>query len=154
MLSKNDIIKVEILSIKNNEIEVKIIDSDKNESFFIPKNELFWSKSIPLSKSMIVIGAKLNAIVLFASEDVVYLSIKRSNINPFICFNETFKKNDLIEVFPVSMFEFGMFVRTVDNINGIIHKNDIPDDYIFNNNKISVRLLSKDIKDSKILLSF
>jgi ribosomal protein S1 len=154
MLSKNDIIKVEVLRIKKDEIEVKRINSDKNEVFSIPKSEIRWSKQIPLDNPNIEVGTKLNAIVLFAAESVVYLSLKRATINPFILFNESFQQDDVVEVIPVSLFDFGMFVKTIDNINGLIHKVDIPKNYVFNNEKISARLISKDAKESRILLKF
>lgn len=147
--------------------KVKIVD--KKENYFIVKvynkylsllyfSDLDWINFN--NENFYSIGDEFNVAII--NEFIDDNNNKRFNINkkdiiknPWMEINKNYK-NEKISAEIYKVFDFGiMFTFLFNNFKyiGIVHKNDIPDDFDKNKNTYFVKIEKIDIKKQKILLS-
>lgn len=152
MFKRNDIIKVKVIN-KTEEF-VSIVTLDNPTHTDISKTEISWIQKLPWEEDNVNINDILDATVLFSKEQTLYLSLKKHLINPFNEIHQNNKEGDFLIVNPIKNTDIGLFVRTENGVNGIVHQNDIPEDYIFNFNPLKLKIIHKDLKNGRLLFSF
>tara|TARA_B100000989_G_scaffold283148_1_gene248813 strand:- start:1576 stop:3276 length:1701 start_codon:yes stop_codon:yes gene_type:complete len=126
----NDIIKV------NDKITSKVIGmSDNNvniilnESYdgVIALNELSWLKKPPHPSKIVNLNDEIEVLIISIDEDKkrINCSLKQMKENPWIKLKDNFNINDTLETEIVNIVDFGIFVKVIDEIDGMVHISDL-----------------------------
>ena len=99
---------------------------DKNtkmitDSFHEKIGDKIKEQLIPKSK----IEDKIKAIVFMIQDDVVVLSVKRLEDDPWKSINESFKIGDQVKGIVTRVLDYGAFVEIKPNLLGLLHKTNI-----------------------------
>ncbi len=125
-----DDIKVEdkvickVISLNDNNVNVIIKDLyDGN----ITLNELSWLKKPPHPSKIINIKDEIEVIVLDIDDEKkrINCSFKRMKENPWYKLKDSFNINDTLDTEIVNIVDFGIFVKVVDEIDGMVHISDL-----------------------------
>ena len=126
----NDKIKIDqrivarVISMNDNNVHIII-----NNEFdgIIPLNELSWLKKPPHPSKIVNINDEIDVLVLNIDEDKkrINCSLKQIKENPWSKLEDKFNINDTFETEIVNIVDFGIFVRVLDEIDGMVHISDL-----------------------------
>jgi len=126
----NDIIKTDqkivarVISMNDNNVHIII-----NNEFdgIIPLNELSWLKKPPHPSKIVNVNDEIDVLVLNIDEDKkrINCSLKQIKENPWSKLEDKFNINDTFETEIVNIVDFGIFVRVLDEIDGMVHISDL-----------------------------
>ena len=113
-----------VISMNDNNVHVII---DNNYDGVIPLNELSWLKKPPHPSKIVNINDEIEILVLDIDEEKKRLncSLKQTKDNPWIKLKENFNINDTLETEIVNIVDFGIFVKVLDEIDGMVHISDL-----------------------------
>ncbi len=123
-ISTNQKILVRVNSMNDN--NVHIIINDKYDGV-ITLNELSWLKKPPHPSKIVNIKDEIEVLVLEKDDDKkrIICSLKQMKDNPWNKLKETFNINDTFETEIVNIVDFGIFVKVLDEIDGMVHISDL-----------------------------
>ena len=120
----DDNIEAKISNIGDNQVNLII-----NELYdgAISLNELTWLKKPPHPSKIVNLGDTINVRVLEIDEErkKINCSLKQMRENPWNKLKENYKINDSFETEIVNIVDFGIFVKVVDEIDGMVHISDL-----------------------------
>ena len=125
-----DNIKVEdkiickVVNLNDNSVNVTIKDSFDG---YISLNELSWLKKPPHPSKVINVNDEIEVLVLEIDDEKkrINCSLKRTKENPWDKLKENFNINDTLDTEIVNIVDFGIFVKVVDEIDGMVHISDL-----------------------------
>ncbi len=125
-----DNIKVEdkifckVVNLNDNNVNVTIKDSFDGT---ITLNELSWLKKPPHPSKVVNINDEIEVIVLEIDDEKkrINCSLKRTKDNPWDKLKDNFNINDTLDTEIVNIVDFGIFVKVVDEIDGMVHISDL-----------------------------
>ncbi len=129
----------------------------------ISLNELSWLKKPPHPSKIINVNDEIEVLVLNIDDEKkkIHCSLKQMRQNPWIKLNEKFNVNDTFETEIVNIVDFGIFVKVLDEIDGMVHISDLSWDEkecekMINNfkkgEKLSVKILDINVDKERISL--
>tara|TARA_Y100001970_G_C14200675_1_gene840926 strand:- start:339 stop:2039 length:1701 start_codon:yes stop_codon:yes gene_type:complete len=109
-----------------NDSNVHLIIDDQYDSV-VSINELSWLKKPPHPSKIVNINDEIEVIVIDIDDDKkrINCSLKQTKDNPWTKLNEKFKINDTFETEVVNIVDFGIFVKVIDEIDGMVHISDL-----------------------------
>ena len=138
---------------------------DINEKFegFIPLSELTWLKKPPHPSKLFEVKQSLEVKLIEIDNEKRKLicSLKQLKENPWELLTEKYKINDSFETEVVNVVDFGIFVKVLDEIDGMVHVSDLSWDEktcadelvrLKKGNKVKVKILDIDIEKERISL--
>ena len=113
-----------VISISDN--NVNIILNEKYDGI-ISVNELSWLKKPPHPSKIVSLNEEIEVLILEIDDDKkrINCSLKQMKENPWIKLNEKFNINDTFETEIVNIVDFGIFVKVLDEIDGMVHISDL-----------------------------
>ncbi len=121
-------VKDKILSkvINMNDNNVHVIINDKFDGV-ITLNELSWLKKPPHPSKIVNLNDQIEILVLDFDDEKrrINCSLKQTKENPWNKLKETFNINDTFETEIVNIVDFGIFVKVIDEIDGMVHISDL-----------------------------
>ena len=127
-VKENINIKDKILSkvINMNDNNVHVIINDKFDGV-ITLNELSWLKKPPHPSKLVNLNDQIEILVLDFDDEKrrINCSLKQTKENPWNKLKETFNINDTFETEIVNIVDFGIFVKVIDEIDGMVHISDL-----------------------------
>ena len=120
----NDKILAKVISMNDNNVHVII--NNKYDGVIL-LNELSWLKKPPHPSKIVNINDEIEVLVLDIDEDKKRLncSLKQMKDNPWTKLKEKFNINDTFETEIVNIVDFGIFVKVIDEIDGMVHISDL-----------------------------
>ena len=120
----NDKLLAKVISMNENNVHLII---NNNYDGVISLNELSWLKKPPHPSKIVNINDELEVLVLDIDEDKkrVNCSLKQMKENPWSKLEEKFNINDTFETEIVNIVDFGIFVKVIDEIDGMVHISDL-----------------------------
>lgn len=125
-------------------------------------SEMSWTKKNLHPGKMVSVGEEIEAMILEVDEEKrrISLGLKQCQENPWDTLSEKFKVGDVIEGEVKNATEFGLFVGLDDDIDGMIHLNDLSWDQpgeeavagIEKGSKIKAKILEIDAENGRIAL--
>ncbi len=124
-------------NIKNNEKAIgKIVSLNDNNVHIIIDNkydgiislgELSWLKKPPHPSKIVNLNEEIEVLVINKDNDKRRLncSLKQMKDNPWNKLKEKFNINDIFETEIVNIVDFGIFVKVLDEIDGMVHISDL-----------------------------
>jgi len=113
-----------VISMNDNNVHILL-----NNEFdgIIPLNELSWLKKPPHPSKIVNLNDDIEVLVLSIDEDKkrIGCSLKQIKENPWDKLEEKFNINDTFETEIVNIVDFGIFVRVLDEIDGMVHISDL-----------------------------
>ena len=113
-----------IISMNDNNVHVIL-----NNEFdgIIPLNELSWLKKPPHPSKIVNLNDEIEVLILSIDEERkrINCSLKQVKDNPWDKLEEKFNINDTFETEIVNIVDFGIFVRVLDEIDGMVHISDL-----------------------------
>lgn len=113
-----------VISMNDNNVHIII-----NNEFdgIIPLNELSWLKKPPHPSKIVNVNDEIDVLVLNIDEDKkrINCSLKQIKENPWSKLEDKFNINDTFETEIVNIVDFGIFVRVLDEIDGMVHISDL-----------------------------
>ncbi len=93
----------------------------------IPLSELSWLKKPPHPSKIVNINEEIEVLILAIDEDKkkINCSLKQTKQNPWTKLNDKFNINDTFETEIVNIVDFGIFVKVLDEIDGMVHISDL-----------------------------
>ena len=90
-------------------------------------NELSWLKKPPHPSKILSTNDEIEVLVLEIDDEKKRLicSLKQMKENPWTKLNDRFKINDTFETEIVNIVDFGIFVKVLDEIDGMVHISDL-----------------------------
>ena len=109
-----------------NDNNVYVTIDDKYDGI-ISLNELSWLKKPPHPSKIVNLNDKIEVLTIDIDEDKkkVNCSLKQMKQNPWIKLKEKFNLNDTFETEIVNIVDFGIFVKVLDEIDGMVHISDL-----------------------------
>ncbi len=127
-VNKNIKVNEKVLSkvVNMNDNNVHIIINDKYDGI-ISLNELSWLKKPPHPSKLVNLNEEIEVLVLNIDDDKkrVNCSLKQMKENPWSKLNDEFNINDTFETEIVNIVDFGIFVKVLDEIDGMVHVSDL-----------------------------
>ncbi len=124
IIKSNDKVLAKVISMNDNNVHLII-----NNSFdgIISLNELSWLKKPPHPSKIINVNDEVEVLVLDIDDDKkrVNCSLKQMKENPWAKLKEKFSINDTFETEIVNIVDFGIFVKVIDEIDGMVHISDL-----------------------------
>ncbi len=123
-IKSNDKVLAKVISMNDNNVHVII---NNNFDGVISLNELSWLKKPPHPSKMVSIDDEIEVLVLDIDDDKkrVNCSLKQMKENPWIKLKAKFNINDTFETEIVNIVDFGIFVKVIDEIDGMVHISDL-----------------------------
>ena len=120
----NQKVLAKVISMNDNNVHLII---NNNYDGVISSNELSWLKKPPHPSKIINSNDELEVLVLEIDNDKkrINCSLKQMKENPWIKLNEKFNINDTFETEIVNIVDFGIFVKVIDEIDGMVHISDL-----------------------------
>ena len=120
----NDKFLAKVISMNDSNVHLVI-----NNSFdgVVSLNELSWLKKPPHPSKIVNINDEIEVLVLDIDDDKkrINCSLKQMKENPWIKLKEKFNINDTFETEIVNIVDFGIFVKVIDEIDGMVHISDL-----------------------------
>ncbi len=93
----------------------------------IALNELSWLKKPPHPSKIVNLDEEIEVLILEIDDDKkrINCSLKQTKENPWIKLKEKFNINDTFETEIVNIVDFGIFVKVIDEIDGMVHISDL-----------------------------
>ncbi|MDC2978007.1 30S ribosomal protein S1 [Pelagibacteraceae bacterium] len=113
-----------VISMNDNNVHVTI---DNQYDGVISLSELSWLKKPPHPSKIVNMNQEIEVLVLEIDDDKkkINCSLKQMKQNPWTKLNEKFKINDTFETEIVNIVDFGIFVKVLDEIDGMVHISDL-----------------------------
>ena len=123
-IKANDKVIGKVLSMNDN--NVHIIISNKYDGV-ISLNEMSWLKKPPHPSKLVNVSDEIEVLVLEIDDErkKINCSLKQMKENPWDKLNDKFNINDTFETEIVNIVDFGIFVKVIDEIDGMIHISDL-----------------------------
>ncbi len=120
----NDKILANVISMNDNNVHLIIKNSFDG---IISLNELSWLKKPPHPSKIVNVNDEIEVLVLDIDDDKkrVNCSLKQMKVNPWTKLKEEFNINDTFETEIVNIVDFGIFVKVIDEIDGMVHISDL-----------------------------
>ncbi len=126
----NETFKVEekvqgkVVSMNDNNVHIIIKD---NYDGVISLNELSWLKKPPHPSKILNINDEIEVLVLDIDDEKkrINCSLKQMKDNPWNKLKESFNINDVFETEIMNVVDFGIFVKVIDEIDGMVHISDL-----------------------------
>ena len=120
----NEKIFAKVVSMNDNNVHLILND---NYDGIIPLNELSWLKKPPHPSKITNLNDEIEVLILDIDDEKkrINCSLKKVKDNPWIKLNESFSINDTFETEIVNIVDFGIFVRVIDEIDGMVHISDL-----------------------------
>ena len=145
-----------------NDNNVHIIISNQYDGV-ITLSELSWLKKPPHPSKIVNLNDEVEVLVTEIDDDKkrINCSLKQMKDNPWIKLKENFNINDKFETEIVNIVDFGIFVKVLDEIDGMVHISDLSwnekecDNMIKNfkkNEKVTVKILDINAEKERISL--
>ena len=100
-----------------------------NNSFdgVVSSNELSWLKKPPHPSKIVNINDEIEVLILDIDDDKkrINCSLRQMKENPWTKLKEKFNINDTFETEIVNIVDFGIFVKVIDEIDGMVHISDL-----------------------------
>ena len=113
-----------VVSLNDNNVHIIL-----NNEFdgVISLNELSWLKKPPHPSKIVNLNDEIEVLVLSIDNEKkrVNCSLKQIKENPWNKLEERFNINDTFETEIVNIVDFGIFVRVLDEIDGMVHISDL-----------------------------
>ncbi len=159
-VKSNDKVLAKVISMNDNNVHLVI-----NNSFdgVISLNEISWLKKPPHPSKIVNINDEIEVLVLDIDDEKkrVNCSLKQMKENPWAKLKEKFNINDTFETEIVNIVDFGIFVKVIDEIDGMVHISDLSWDEkecekiikdLKKGNKIKVKILDINADKERISL--
>ena len=120
----NEKILCKVVNMNDNNVHIVL----KNEyDGVIPLNELTWLKKPPHPSKIVNINDEIDVLVTEIDNDKkrINCSLKQMKDNPWKKLNENFNVNDTFDTEIVNIVDFGIFVKVIDEIDGMVHISDL-----------------------------
>ena len=93
----------------------------------IPLNELSWLKKPPHPSKIINLNDEIEVLILSIDDEKkrINCSLKQVKENPWNKLKEKFNINDTFKTEIVNIVDFGIFVKVLDEIDGMVHISDL-----------------------------
>jgi len=90
-------------------------------------NELSWLKKPPHPSKIVNLNDQIEILVLDFDDEKrrINCSLKQTNENPWNKLREKYNINDTFETEIVNIVDFGIFVKVIDEIDGMVHISDL-----------------------------
>ena len=113
-----------VVSMSDNNVNVIL---DNQFDGIISLNELSWLKKPPHPSKILDINDEIEVLILGIDEEKkrINCSLKQMKENPWSKLNEKFNINDTFETEIVNIVDFGIFVKVLDEIDGMVHISDL-----------------------------
>ncbi len=120
----NEKIFAKVVNMNDNNVHLII---NNNYDGIISLNELSWLKKPPHPSKIVNINDEIEVLVLDLDDDKkrVNCSLKQMKENPWTKLKEKFNINDTFETEIVNIVDFGIFVKVIDEIDGMVHISDL-----------------------------
>ncbi len=120
----NDKVSAKVISMNENNVHLII-----NNSFdgVVSSNELSWLKKPPHPSKIVNINDEIEVLILDIDDDKkrINCSLRQMKENPWTKLKEKFNINDTFETEIVNIVDFGIFVKVIDEIDGMVHISDL-----------------------------
>ncbi len=123
-IQKNEKVIAKVNSMNDNNVHVII--NNKYDGI-ISLNELSWLKKPPHPSKIVNLNDEIEVLVLDIDDDKkrINCSLKQMKDNPWTKLKEKFDINDTFETEIVNIVDFGIFVKVIDEIDGMVHISDL-----------------------------
>ncbi len=113
-----------IISMNDNNVHLVIKDEYDG---VISLSELSWLKKPPHPSKILSLNEEIEVLVLEIDDERkrINCSLKQMKDNPWSKLKDTFKINDTFETEIVNIVDFGIFVKVIDEIDGMVHISDL-----------------------------
>ncbi len=120
----NEKIKAKVVSMNDNNVHIII---DNKYDGIISLNELSWLKKPPHPSKILNINDEIEVLVFEIDNEKrrVNCSLKQMKDNPWNKLKAKFNINDTFETEVVNIVDFGIFVKVIDEIDGMVHISDL-----------------------------
>ena len=126
----NDTLKIKekvtgkVISMNDNNVHI-IINGQYDG--VISLNELSWLKKPPHPSKIVNINDEIEVLILEIDDDKkrINCSLKQMKDNPWAKLKDKFSINDTFETEIVNIVDFGIFVKVIDEIDGMVHISDL-----------------------------
>tara|TARA_B100000676_G_scaffold306043_1_gene361488 strand:+ start:871 stop:2571 length:1701 start_codon:yes stop_codon:yes gene_type:complete len=120
----------------NQKVMAKVISMNDNNAHLVINNEydgvvslneLSWLKKPPHPSKIVNLNDEIEVLVLDIDDDKkrINCSLKQMKENPWNKLKEKFNINDTFETEIVNIVDFGIFVKVIDEIDGMVHISDL-----------------------------
>ncbi len=113
-----------VISMNDNNVHLVI---DNKYDGVISLNEISWLKKPPHPSKIVNINDEIEVLVLEIDDDRkrVSCSLKQMKENPWNKLKDKFNVDDTFETEIVNIVDFGIFVKVIDEIDGMVHISDL-----------------------------
>ncbi len=113
-----------VVSMNDNNVHVLI---NNQYDGIISLSELSWLKKPPHPSKILNLNDDIEVLVMDIDNEKkrINCSLKLMKDNPWIKLNEQFNINDTFETEIVNIVDFGIFVKVIDEIDGMVHISDL-----------------------------
>ncbi len=113
-----------VVSMNDNNVHILI---DNLYDGIISLNELSWLKKPPHPSKITNINDTIDVLILDIDDERkrINCSLKQMKDNPWVKLRENFNINDTFETEIVNIVDFGIFVKVIDEIDGMVHISDL-----------------------------
>ena len=120
----NDKVSGTVVNMNDNNVHIVINNSYDG---VISLNELSWLKKPPHPSKIISLNQVIEVLVLDIDDDKkrVNCSLRQMKENPWKKLKDKFNINDTLETEVVNIVDFGIFVKVIDEIDGMVHISDL-----------------------------
>ncbi len=120
----NEKVNGKVVSMNDNNVHI-IVNSEYDG--VISLNELSWLKKPPHPSKILSLNEEVDVLVLEIDEEKkrINCSLKQMKDNPWNKLKENFNVNDTFETEIVNIVDFGIFVKVIDEIDGMVHISDL-----------------------------
>ncbi len=120
----DDKIVGKVISMNDNNVHL-IINNQYDGN--ISLSELSWLKKPPHPSKIINLNDEIEVLVIDIDEEKkrINCSYKKMKENPWIKLKDKFNVNDTFETEIVNIVDFGIFVKVIDEIDGMVHISDL-----------------------------
>ena len=120
----------------NNKVIAKVSSMNENNVYLIINNlydgiislnELSWLKKPPHPSKIVNLNDEIEVLITDIDEDrkSINCSLKKMKENPWTKLKDNFNINDTFETEIVNIVDFGIFVKVIDEIDGMVHISDL-----------------------------
>ena len=123
-IKTNEKVDGKVISMNDNNVHILI--NNKYDGV-VSLNELSWLKKPPHPSKIVNINDIIEVLVLEIDDERrrIVCSLKQMKENPWKKLNEKFNINDTFETEVVNIVDFGIFVKVIDEIDGMVHISDL-----------------------------
>tara|TARA_B100001057_G_scaffold463154_1_gene516834 strand:+ start:544 stop:2244 length:1701 start_codon:yes stop_codon:yes gene_type:complete len=120
----NDKVSGTVVNMNDNNVHIVINNSYDG---VISLNELSWLKKPPHPSKIVSLNQDIEVLVLDIDDDKkrINCSLRQMKENPWKKLKDKFNINDTLETEVVNIVDFGIFVKVIDEIDGMVHISDL-----------------------------